>query len=108
MEKYVCECCGGQIDRVKMQCKYCGTQYKENYDRPIRIETFTNPVRTFSACVEVESKENAEYAIKALANELSKVIPSVMEVRTEYDPRIMTNRVYGRIKVIQPVNVSDI
>lgn len=104
----MCECCGGQIDRVKMQCKYCGTQYREEFDRPIRIETFRNPVRTFSACVEVDSKVNAEYAIKVLANELSEVIPSVMEVRTEYDPRMMTNRVYGRIKVIQPVNVSDI
>ncbi len=108
MDKYICDCCGGQFDISTMKCPYCGTQYKKDDDHIIRIETFRNPVKTFSACVEVTDKEGLDYALNVLSKELAKAIPSVMEVRTEYDPRSMTNRVSGRIKVVQPVNVSDI
>lgn len=113
MKKYICECCGGEIDRVKMKCRYCGTQYGEEFDRSIRIETFRNPVKTFSACVEVpdemmRDKDGAERALNVLAKELAKAIPQVMEVRTEYNPERHTSQLRGTIKVIQPVNVSNI
>lgn len=112
MEKLVCECCGGQIDAATMKCRYCGTQYRDENDRIVRIETFRNPVKVFSASLLVEDdlmrrKDGAEYAVKMLANELAKSIPSVMEVRSEYDPIRMATKMQGIIKVVQPVNVSN-
>lgn len=113
MKKYICECCGGEIDRATMKCLYCGTPYREEFDRPIRIETFRNPVKTFNACIEVtdemmRDKDGAEYALSVLAKELANAIPPMMEVRYESNPVWHTARLRGTIKIVQPVNVSDI
>lgn len=32
MEKLICECCGGAINPISMQCEYCGTFYQGTKD----------------------------------------------------------------------------
>lgn len=110
MDKYICECCGGQIDPSTMTCRYCGTQYKRDDDRIIRIDTFTNPVHTFKACVAVPNEMmredfGRELAINSLVSELSNVIPSHMLVASEYDYEHHITRLSGTIKIVHPVNV---
>lgn len=111
MDKYRCDCCGGHINPRTLKCEYCGTQYKEEHDTAIRIEAFHNPVRTFTAKISLDRElmnrpYGSEIAIKELARELSKVIPSMMEVETRFDPEFMRQEVWGRIKIVEPVNTS--
>ena len=111
MKKYVCECCGGQINPATMKCEYCGTQYKHDIENHvIRLETYTNPVDTFRAEVQYTNEELeitpleiiSEYALKSLANKLSESIYNNMVVQHEYDPLTREHRVRGTIKIIKP------
>ena len=112
MDKYTCQCCGGRINPATMKCEYCGTEYRKEMDRVIRVETFTNPVRTFEARVsvpdtlfrELSIESASKLAVEELVHELSKSIAPMMEVHNEHDIRTMSNIFSGRIKMIQPVN----
>ncbi len=117
MEKLVCECCGGIINRSTMTCEFCGTQYKrsEYENSPIRIETYHNPVQTLSYNMDItdmiehglSSEDIAEITMKTMCNKLSEqIIPYIKikqeEVFSDNYPfrRIM---VHGDLKLIQPI-----
>ena len=111
MKKYVCECCGGQINPATMKCEYCGTQYKHDIeDHIIRIETYTNPVDTFRAAVQYTDEESkivpfetvSEHAMRSLVGKLSECIANNMVVQREYDPLTREHYVRGTIKMIRP------
>lgn len=112
MNKYICQCCGGRINPTTMKCEYCGTEYKKEADKIIRIETFTNPVRTFSAKVAIPDNWFREFgvesvsklAVEQLVKELSESIAPMMEVYSDHDIATMQHTFSGRIKIIQPVN----
>ena len=111
MKKYVCECCGGQINPATMKCEYCGTQYKHDIeDHIIRFETYMNPVDTFRAEVQYTDEELkfvpletvSEHAMRSLAGKLSESIANNMVVQHEYDPLTREHYVRGTIKMIRP------
>ena len=110
MDKYICSCCGGRINRSTMTCEYCGTQYKEENDNTIRIETFTSPVRTFGAKLiipdfsikEMGIQDVSKYAVEALSKELAKAIPPMMKIEYEHDILTLEHKLFGSIKIIQP------
>ena len=111
MDKYVCSCCGGKINRATMTCEYCGTRYKEEYGNVIRFETFQNPVRTLASKVSLDRRmlmdspqEYAEYAIKSLAREFAECIVPFMDVEYSYDPFYCIGTLAARIKVVEPIN----
>jgi hypothetical protein len=113
MDKYICDCCGGKINPQTMKCEFCGTQYKRDYDDNVfRIETYTNPVRTFAAEVLVNGEDihafgaerMSEFALKTLVRKLSDCLSSSMVVDSEYDYTLNQHRVRGTIKMVQPVN----
>ena len=114
MKKYLCECCGGHINEKTMTCEFCGTKYKRD-DDVIRIETFRNPVRTFTACAEMDDDiidyMGAETASKIIVNkltaELSKAIWSNMVVESEHDIHNMRHRIRGTIKMVEPKEQSS-
>jgi hypothetical protein len=117
MEKLVCECCGGIINRSTMTCEFCGTQYKKSeYEcAPIRIETYRNPVQTLSYDMDItdmvehglSSKDIAEITVKTMCNKLSEQIAPYVKMRQEevfsenYPFRRIVVR--GDLKLIQPV-----
>ena len=111
-EVYICQCCGGRIDPLTMICDYCGAAYKKDHDNVIRIETFHNPVQTFSAQVAVDPyllrelgpEKASEVAMNQLVHELSKCIAPMMEVYSDYRIDSGTYVVNGRIKMVQPVH----
>ncbi len=115
MKKYICDCCGGQINRATMKCEYCGTAYREEYDNVIRLETYHNPVREYTAKVIVPEEmvdsigpeKSSEYIIDRLAMELSKAIRENMVIVSRADPFRNTQEVAGYIKMIHPVQVSE-
>lgn len=114
MKKYLCECCGGHINEKTMTCEFCGTKYKLD-DEVIRIETFRNPVRTFTACVEMDDDSlrevGAETASKIIVNkltaELSKAISRNMVVESEHDIHYMRHRIRGTIKMVEPIEQAS-
>lgn len=116
LKPLVCKCCGGTINRKTMKCEYCGTAYeRQGEDAVIRIETFRNPVRTFTACVSISDNDVAkspdlmsEVALRQLKTKLSDAIASNMVVDVVHDINYMSQKVYGTIKIVQPVNVSAV
>ena len=111
MDKYKCSCCGGNINRVTMTCEYCGTQYKEEYGNVIRIETFTNPVRTLASkmaldnfALKMNPKEYSEYAIKKLAVEFAECLVPFMDIRPSIDSHRDLTILDARVKVVEPIN----
>lgn len=113
---YTCECCGGHINRQTMVCEYCGTRYKKENNEIIRIETFTNPVRTFTAkfaidhniIIDYGPEQASEIAIKELANELSKCIAPMMSVYSEFDIDHYRHIIAGQIKIVEPVHTGGL
>ncbi len=116
MEKYVCDCCGGTINPRTMTCEYCGTKYKRDDDwaKPIKIETYRNPVNTYTACVKIDRHDvqndpttTSRIAVEELAHELAKSIAPNMVVETQRDIYSGGYLVYGTVRVVKPINGAD-
>lgn len=117
MDKYVCDCCGGKINTLTMTCEYCGTKYKRDDDdwaKPIRIETYRNPINTYTACVKVDAYDvqndpttTSRIAVEELAHELAKSIAPNMVVETQRDIYSGGYLVYGTVRVVKPINGAD-
>lgn len=110
MDKYICQCCGGKINRNTMICEYCGTQYKKENNNVLRIEQYTAPVREFAARTAIPTQLSAdpqeimEIAIRHNASELAKIIAPYCEYSVEYDPLRAEHNVRSRIRLIKPIN----
>ena len=111
MNKYICPCCGGRINRASMTCEYCGTAFKEEHDNLIRIETFQNPVVTLGSSAFVSHKDMymnpdqmAEHAIKQLAHNFAEVIAPYMDIEYRFDPFEAGHILDARIKIVNPIH----
>ena len=110
-EKYICQCCGGRIDRKTMTCEYCGTQYKEEYSNVLKVEMFQNPVRTLATRIVIDDfamrtspKDYSEFAIKELARQFAECIAPYMDIQHTFDSRTRISRLDAKIKVVEPIN----
>lgn len=106
MKPYICPQCGGQVNRAKMICEYCGTQFREEHNE-IRVVAYHPGVHTLGASVTLDKemvalspKEAAEYAIRHMAQKFADGIAQFMDVRTMDMP--ITNEVVfaSRLRVI--------
>ena len=112
MDKYICECCGGKINRATMMCEYCGTQYKEDLvnDAVIRIETFHNPVDTLKASVIVPDEQirllgaddASEWVVRQLAHKFSEHISKYMVLENRFEPYERQHHVTATVKMVIP------
>lgn len=90
-EAYICDRCGGHINRATMQCEYCGTRFREENDNVIRIETFRNPVREFSVKAvipdfyvrEMGCEAASRICMNELTQKMAECLPQLMNVRVE-------------------------
>lgn len=115
LEKLVCQCCGGTINRVTMSCEYCGTKYLMKDNTPtIRIETFKNPIRevctkTIIPDYMINKMSNEtfhEHVVKQAVNNLAESIADCVNFDTEYDPGNMSYTVHASLKVVVPKEKS--
>lgn len=111
MNKYICPCCGGRINKASMTCEYCGTGFKEENDNLIRIETFQNPVVTLGKSIWVrhrdfyESPEQmAEWTIRRLSEQFAEVIAPYMDLEYRFDPYTASHILDAKIKIINPIH----
>lgn len=103
MKPYICPRCGGQVNRVKMICEYCGTQFREEYNE-IRVVTYNPLAHTLGANVTIPKelavrspREMSEYAIRKLSEEFASGIAQYMEVQTMAEP--ITDEVMFRARL---------
>ena len=106
-----CPNCGGNINRSKMVCEYCGTQFKKDIDpNVIRIETFHPQTEVLRGTVMLSAEEvyligkedSAKMATEVLADKLAQAIAPFMEIHTQLDPKTLTYRFDGRVRVLRP------
>lgn len=107
MKPYICPQCGGQVNRAKMICEYCGTQFREERNE-IKVVAYNPLVHTLGANVildremaKLSPKEAAEMAIKHMANQFAEGIAQFMEVRTIEEPITDTVRFSARLRVLE-------
>ena len=114
IERYTCTCCGAPINRSKMKCEYCGTEYKlENEIPVIRMETFRNPVKEFTACMLIDKydaviggEDYMKFAVEHLARELLPAVMEGMSIRTMPEPSLCGAKLYGRVRVVIPKDIE--
>ena len=111
MNKYICPCCGGRINRASMTCEYCGTGFKNEHDNLIRIETFQNPVVTLGKSIMIDYRDFcmspdqlSKYAIEKLAHGYAEVIAPYMDIESRFDPYNAAHILDARIKIVNPVH----
>ena len=114
MKNLKCECCGAQL-KINPYfddyfCEYCGSKYKADNERVIRIETYQNPVRTLIAktCVtddvvkDIGEEKAAEYSIKNLTRNLAESLAPMLTIEKEYDPQCMRHIITAKVRVVEP------
>jgi hypothetical protein len=110
---YICQCCGGTINRDTMKCEYCGTEYEKNDDQVrLRIETFQNPVETLACQVGITDEdmialgpeEASKLAMQKMCRQLSECLAPFINMRVEHDPCTRIHHLEGRLKIVRPVN----
>lgn len=110
LKPLVCKNCGGLIDRKTMQCPYCGTQYKHEYEETvIRFVPERPGVHRLGACVElpdelsVKDPEAAtKYAMNRLRQGIADGLLEYLKLETEYNPYKRTQIIRGEVRVIDP------
>ena len=118
---YICECCGGRINRATMKCEYCDTQYAEVFpnEKIIRVETYINPIETYRTRITLRDSDllaiertNGDYTkliLEELASELTKaLLPNIrIDVERHIGGRPWDVDIYGTVKVVRPVHSDD-
>lgn len=109
---YICQCCGGTINRTTMKCEYCGTEYEKTDDQVrLRVETFQNPVETL-ACrasitdgmMAIDLEAASKLAMQSMCRQLAECLIPFMDVHVEHDPCTRIHHLEGRLKVVRPIN----
>lgn len=106
MKPYICPQCGGQVNRAKMICEYCGTQFLEEHNE-IRVVAYNPRVHTLGANAMIykefaalNPKEAAEMAIKQMAQSFADGIAQFMDVRTIEEPETGCIRFGAKLRVL--------
>lgn len=115
MKSLKCISCGAPVKMSPMYyddyyvCEYCGQRYKNENDRIIKVETYTNPVRTIE-CKECISQDVLEFyrpdqiseiMMKSITRNLADSLAPFMRIEQEYDPACMKHTITARIRLIE-------
>lgn len=110
MKKYICDCCGGKVNRLSLNCEYCGTRYQEEADRIIPIAIQRKPVNVLETIVALPddfirgmgAEEASKVAIEELSKELARGLIPYMDIKRESDLCTMQTRFRARVRVVPP------
>ena len=114
LQKLQCDQCGGHIDGLSLTCESCGMQYriKEEFGELSLVRIVKSEVKftTYCGCVAIpayyvidDPKSAMEMSIMQMAEQLSIKIAPLIEVQQMFDPPRDQFRVYGRIRVADPL-----
>lgn len=110
MKPMICEQCGGHIDRRKMRCPYCGTEYgRENNGVVMRYrlsrpgETVIRSQVSMDYGMVKDCPEGAkEYALDRMRHEVADALLAFMKITTCTDYSNMCEIIRGEVRVIDP------
>ena len=114
LEPYICTQCGGRINVAKMVCEYCGTPYKDESLKHIKVIQVRPGERIIRSQVTIDTErmrmcpEGArDYALHELRNQIADGLLGYMKISTaeSFDPRYFgrTEIIRGEVRVIDPV-----
>ncbi len=112
MEQLKCPNCGGNINRAKMVCEYCGTQFKKDHETNdyLRIETFRPGIEVLKARIiiphgfvcEMGEEDVATLARKEMVKQIAESLDVYMDVRSSFDIARFEHHIEGQIRVARP------
>lgn len=110
MKKYVCDCCGGQINIASLICEYCGTRYQEENNKVIPIVFQRKPVNILENIVAlpdefimgVGAERASKVAIEELSKKLAEGLIPYMDIERESDPCYRNTKFRARVRVVPP------
>jgi len=108
-----CKKCGGALNPDTMRCPYCGTyhRWEDNSTERVLLEVEKPGIRVYQAGIEVAREAKMYMPIDDFARHvkhklvqglIEKGIDENIEMYSEYDIVNMTDRYYGRLRVLEP------
>ena len=110
MEALKCPNCGGNIDRSRMICPYCGTQFKRDEPDVLRIATYTPGTEVVKSHIVLDEcfldqlgkETTSEMIVREMSRKIADALIPFMEVEIQHDPRRLEEHVTGRVRVLRP------
>ena len=111
LEPLICPQCGGHVDRARMTCEHCGTQFKTQSEV---IKIITERPGEHTLCAEVAiineiipklgAEKASEIALREIAGKMAKCIMPYISVQTSEQEMWMEDMtvVRGRLRVLDP------
>lgn len=110
LKPYVCKCCGGRINVVKMKCEYCDTEYENKSLKRITIQTVNASTTVIRAEVAIPkdvmlyNPEGArDYTLRELRNQIADGLLGFMKIATSENYIDHTEIIRGEVRVIDPM-----
>ena len=106
-----CPNCGGNVNRERMVCEYCGTQFKRDPDpNVIHVCSWNPKMEVIGGKVILDDLafgtaglvETSKIAIEMLAKKLAEGLIPYMEIQQTHDPRRMQMEYNARVRVLRP------
>ena len=110
-EALKCPNCGGNINRERMVCEYCGTQFKQDYNPYVvsvckfepKVDMLETRILLDDRAFEMMGREDAsEYAIRMMAQKLADAVVPYMEVHQYFDPEKLQWNYQSRVRILRP------
>lgn len=112
----ICTCCGGKIEREKMICCNCGTQYKFDENKNlITVEQFNRNIIYLNGAFQIPAfyvKTDPEMAMQHILKEMAqnlaiKLLP-LIEFQARLIPEQQLYMINAKIGVAEPFNYSGV
>ena len=110
MKAMICTQCGGRINPAKMRCEYCGTQYEQQHDRIVRVETYQVSPVTLQASVSfgreyfdvIGAADMSKEICGRMASEIAEELVKYIEYQIQEEPYTSSVIARGRVRVLPP------
>lgn len=110
LKPLVCPNCGGKINRQRMKCEYCGTEFKRDEGPQMIIETVHRGVQTAGVSVIVpeyhlhrfDEEEIRHIVGDELTCKLAEALVPLLDLEVSRDALSQDLVVRGRIRVLEP------
>ena len=110
LKPYICECCGGVINRASYICEYCGTRYEELNGVPYIVEVNNNRCKVITVQAELPDelcrqagKDTAtNLTMNKIRYKLAEALEDNLNLELEYEPRLMRHIITAKLRVVDP------
>ena len=111
VKQFKCQNCGAPINRARMVCEYCGTQYERKYgDNTVRFVVDRPGVHRIAAAVRVNEEDlrrmppeaTEKYIMDRMRKNIADGLLGYLEMAVEEDPMSFSRIFRGDVRVLDP------